>query len=688
MNKENKLNKKRFLVPIIVILISLLLEVVVFNCRFWQSMFYEEMHISDLAYSYGGVVDYGDGYYSVEEEIMQVYIEGIGTKVHNIYLDITTPSSIELVFAETGTILVDLYACDEASAMGYEIYSKKMHTLVDATKYLWPDLYGEAEVLYLEITPGGTGTILVNDIVINAKVPFAFEFSRFFGILVVVTFLALLRKDSFFWKEDCIALTPKKKVTFATLLVIFCMGIWLVASGKSDMVAMYGLDFNPYQELAEALYAGQVSLLNEPSAALQAMENPYDYLLREEQSVEYMWDTAYYDGNYYVYFGVLPCLLFYLPFYAMTGLHLPDILVILFMSILFAVGCCVLIRELIKRFYPSLPFGLWVIMTIAMTLGCQIPFFVVQPDPYNIPILAAMMFSVWGIWFWMTSDKREQRGLCYGRVFTGSLCMAAVLGCRPQMILFSFLAFVLFGSYLKTDDGFDKKQRLNCLLTALVPYFLLGIPIALYNYLRFDSFFEFGAKYNLTIFNMTVTDFSLGKLIQGLYENWFRLPSLHASFPFVELLKHDNDYWCRGYIFTEDMYGGLFCCNLFLFALFLLPSLRKTGLKKENAFFAGVLMMISFTILCLDVKLAGISYRYLGDYSFALFLASFVVIGFLWKELQGAKYEWMMKKGILLSFVLSIFFNLMIFFAISYKYPLNVGNTALYYEIMSLMNVW
>jgi len=266
--------------------------------------------------------------------------------------------------------------------------------------------------------------------------------------------------------------------------------------------------------------------------------------------------------------------------------------------------------------------------------------------------------------------------------------MAAVLGCRPQMILFSFLAFVLFGSYLKTDESFDKKQCGKSLFFALFPYFLLGIPIALYNYLRFDSFFEFGAKYNLTIFNMTVTDFSFGKLIQGLYENWFRIPSLHASFPFVELLKHDNDYWCRGYIFTEDMYGGLFCCNLFLFALFLLPSLRKTGLKKENAFFAGVLMMISFIILCLDVKLAGISYRYLGDYSFALFLASFVVIGFLWKELQGAKHEWMMKKGILLSFVLSIFFNLMIFFAISYKYPLNVGNTALYYEIMSLMNVW
>ena len=256
------------------------------------------------------------------------------------------------------------------------------------------------------------------------------------------------------------------------------------------------------------------------------------------------------------------------------------------------------------------------------------------------------------------------------------------------MILFSLLAIVIFGEYFKTDESFGKRQLAVSLSLALVPYFLIGVPIAIYNYVRFGSFFEFGARYNLTIFNMTVTEFSLAKLVQGLYENWFRLPTLHASFPFLELVKHDNTYWGRGFIFTEDMYGGIVSCNVFLYSVFLLSFLKKEDSQKKNFYLSSLLLLISFIILCVDVKMAGISYRYLGDYSFALFLAAFMVIAFFWKELQGSKYEWQVKKGILILLGASIFFNLMIFFADSYKYPLVQGNTVLYYEIMNMINVW
>ena len=56
---------------------------------------------------------------------------------------------------------------------------------------------------------------------------------------------------------------------------------------------------------------------------LKSLSNPYDYRLRsmtlEPAGVSYLWDAAYYIGRYYVYFGIVPELLFFLPYYLATG---------------------------------------------------------------------------------------------------------------------------------------------------------------------------------------------------------------------------------------------------------------------------------------------------------------------------------------------------------------------------------
>ena len=56
-----------------------------------------------------------------------------------------------------------------------------------------------------------------------------------------------------------------------------------------------------------------------------------------------------------------------------------------------------------------------------------------------------------------------------------------------------------------------------------------------YNYLRFDSIFEFGAKYQLTSYNMiyAMTP-TLGKIIEGIGKYIFTLPIINIfDFPFV-----------------------------------------------------------------------------------------------------------------------------------------------------------
>ena len=48
-----------------------------------------------------------------------------------------------------------------------------------------------------------------------------------------------------------------------------------------------------YQKLAQALLQGHFYLDDVPSAALQAMDNPYDTAARDSAGVPYLWDHAY-----------------------------------------------------------------------------------------------------------------------------------------------------------------------------------------------------------------------------------------------------------------------------------------------------------------------------------------------------------------------------------------------------------
>ncbi|MFT7794713.1 UNVERIFIED_CONTAM: hypothetical protein ODY05_16615, partial [Salmonella enterica subsp. enterica serovar Enteritidis] len=91
-----------------------------------------------------------------------------------------------------------------------------------------------------------------------------------------------------------------------------------------------------YADLARAMADGHLYLDEEPPQWLQEMEDPYDKGARDEaqkQSGEpYLFDVAYYDGHYYVYFGVVPVVLFYLPFYLLTGANFPTAIGVLVMA--------------------------------------------------------------------------------------------------------------------------------------------------------------------------------------------------------------------------------------------------------------------------------------------------------------------------------------------------------------------
>ena len=204
-----------------------------------------------------------------------------------------------------------------------------------------------------------------------------------------------------------------------------------------------GENAQQYAELAKAMAHGQLYLEEEPPQWLQEMENPYDKGARDELQKQtgeaYLFDVAYYEGHYYVYFGVLPVLLFYLPFYLLTGSSFPTAIGVLIACIAFVLGITALMDRFARYHFKRVSLGLFLLLQIPL-VGCSGMLCLAKfPTFYSLPIALALAFTVWGLYFWLHGRSSER---AWGWYLAGSLCMALVVACRPQFIVFSLLAFL------------------------------------------------------------------------------------------------------------------------------------------------------------------------------------------------------------------------------------------------------
>lgn len=67
------------------------------------------------------------------------------------------------------------------------------------------------------------------------------------------------------------------------------------------------------QYYTNAIIDGKLNLPIEPDSRLEEIENTYDTTTRDIEQVKYIYDYAYYNGKYYVYFTILPQLLINVP---------------------------------------------------------------------------------------------------------------------------------------------------------------------------------------------------------------------------------------------------------------------------------------------------------------------------------------------------------------------------------------
>ena len=664
---------------VLLLVVAVAMEIFVFNFRSIQSLFYQESSYKDYDYEIEGMIAYDNDVYSLQTEGNHIVrINNVNQEIKNIKIDIEILNSIPLFYLEDGVCKVDYNVRDEGNAIPYCVTHRSILYNNEASKYAWIQLYGDMKDIDLELFLENGYLIKIHDISFNARRPLLFSWIR---CLLVFTILLIgygLRPNSILWKADCIRL-QRWQWGIAALVGIGIVSLFWFVISENDAIT-YDEVFEQYNELAKSFESGVPYLLEAPPEALVSMENPYDMFLRAEMVEDFKWDYAYYDGKYYVYFGILPCLLFYWPVYHFLGLGLPNTIPILFDCILFGLGLFMLFKELIRQYFKKTPFAVLLLLTAAGIFGCQIPEFINEPSVYAVPITMAMALTVWGIYFWIAAAENEDK-LHIGKLLAGSVCMALVAACRPNMLIYSFLAIPIFWRYLK------KKYAVRNIFLLLLPYLFVAPGLMYYNAIRFGSVFDFGNSYNLTSADMIHNPFSLDKVLLAVNYYLLRLPRLDWRFPFLVSTENEANPFLHCAVYIEQIYAGLLVANPVLWSIFALVSKKNRVEEKRMVSFCSVALIGAMISMLLTAQMGGIVYRYMADFSLILFMVAGIAVCMIMKQTEEGEIRITVRR-IMIACLISIIFHINILFVQRNEFSLCYGNTELFYRIFYGFNFW
>ncbi len=683
---KNVYLKTIFKCLIISLLASSILEVTIFNFRHYESLFFKGA--KDLThYNVSEGIECNDVCRIIDKENAYIEIYNIDKKVNNLYLDF---KSKDLLFID-----YEIEFTDDANALYVKSEERNYVSDILNSHYLKVNPSGKVGNLKINIL-NSNGNFTIDKIMINQKVPLLINNLRLI-IASLFIFLILLinpKNNLYNLKHDF------KKSSLVTLIIvcllsgILCFSTLLNSKSYSDTQTS---QYSQYKNLAKSLSKGKFYLDLKVNDKLLNLDNPYDTNYRDNilrRYKDYYWDYSYYNGKYYSYFGIVPCLLTYLPYHLITHNDLPNYLAMSIGLIFLVVAAFYFMRQIIKKYFPKASYMWYVILSIFFLVSSGLISFAGEPTFYNMPIVYGLSFSLLGLSFWLKATREQNLNSKY--LGLGSLCMALVAGCRPQLLLGSFFAIPLFWDYVfKKRELFSKKSLKNTFWLCL-PYIIVAIFLMYYNYSRFGSVFDFGANYNLTTNDMTKRGFHFDRIFTGLYYFLLAPGQIILKFPFLRALPEELvlsgvstfeplNISYVGVTIYEPMYGGFLFINLISILGLFFYKFKKQINNKELFSLCLVAVISSLLIIIADTEMAGILPRYLADFGWLLSLSTVIVILSL---LKNKKLSFEIKRLLITFIVISIVYNLLTFFLNKDTFSNYNILGYIYYRIYYLVMFW
>lgn len=524
--------------------------------------------------------------------------------------------------------------------------------------------------------------IPLRTITLNAKVPFSISWLRLaLGAIVALLILAF-RPRSPLWHtpitESKTAQTRIIGVVCITALVAIVHALstaWWSNDQSFHHPNAYTYDFNQYAHVAQALLAGHAWLDLPVPPEFAQLANPYNPQARNvllAQGVQPIyWDYAFYNGHWYSYFGIIPALLYFVPFqwgtslFISGGLALPATVAATISSMLALVGLALLIIRISKLYAPNTSVATVALGIITISFAGGAWYLYQRRAFYEVAFATGLMFLAWGLWFWLGAKRSDEYGnpkpVSTSHMIAGCICIASTLGCRVPMIAAACLWLVIFapeyrsGLLLRPIAALLLPKR--WLLGAwkslplhkrsswhtwridsaiLVSVAAVFTPILVYNDARFGAILDFGNAYQITVNDMLHRHTTLSSLWQIIQYYLFIPPHFTSYFPFVSTVHTPIEPWQ----YADTIVAGLCWLTPAILIPLALPLMwhsfhrtapattQQRGYDTSHTMFvfASVLWILGSIEFFAVAWAAGLDWRYITDFAWYWLLSAYLVL--------------------------------------------------------------
>ena len=358
-----------------------------------------------------------------------------------------------------------------------------------------------------------------------------------------------------------------------------------------------------YNYLTRGFTEGHLYLPVEPDPRLLALPDPLDP--NAGNDLPKLFDAVLYNRHYYLYHGVGPAVMLFLPWRLISGNDLPEgfaLFVFGFGGYLFAAGTLLLLLR--KAGVEVKP---WVLglMLLALAFCQSVPFLLSRVWVYEIAIGGGYFCVAAGLYF-LARSLESQRVVWPA---AAGLMLTMAVACRPHLGIVTGLGLIA--------AAFALRRRV---VAFVVPMVIVGVAIGIYNFERFGSPFDFGLHYQLTGAYQGVLHLRAENVLPGLYYMLFTRPEFTNIFPWVLIPWPPRSVPRPPLYFVEPIVGALFLAP-FVPMAFVALFLRLLGALR------WVVVLSGGAIVCFLITTGLSTQRYEVDFLPLLGLAAMAAFG-------------------------------------------------------------
>lgn len=408
------------------------------------------------------------------------------------------------------------------------------------------------------------------------------------------------------------------RLASAAFVLVFAIYLVLGGLGVTDPGDTGSRDA-AYNLQARGLLSGHLYIEQAAPAPLRDLSDPYNPVankaVREDPRYR-LHDLSYYGGHLYLYFGVAPALLVFLPWHLLTGGwlgHWEAVLLLCSAGLLVNLS---LVHAIKVRIFPGSPPWGMAVSALILGLGSYAPLLLARADVWEVPIAFCYLAVAVALRCLWTAFEQPARAAPW--IAVASAALGAAFAARPNVLP---AAAILAAPFFLGNV----RRRPAAWAAAAIPLALCGAGVALFNFGRFGDPFQFGQHYQLSgDYEGNVRHFSGSFVATNLHLYLFKGVEWLPYFPYA----HEGDVGAlpQGHGLVEHISGALLNAPILLAALAVAALAPGGGRRGRFLLFAAAVAWVGLSSLALLSFYFGTCSRYQFEFAPALALLASVGI--------------------------------------------------------------